>query len=174
MLTRKTLAVVLAFGLAAPLIGFGQEQKAAPTPSTERSEVKPCLIVKHKSTIARRLTFTLLIGLPIAPGASYDYVDAVNYTAKPRYKGKELQQVQAQGVHVIVLEKKYTQENLDSARASCYAPAVITPTTPAAPTKPEAQPAQPKQEGKPPAEQKQEAKPPAQNRRSSSSLPSDS
>jgi len=66
--------------------------------------------------------------------------------AKPTYKGKELQEFQAQGVHVLILEKKYTQENLDSARKACR--------------EPEGPPTQPKQEPKPP-EQKQEGKPPA-------------
>ncbi len=117
-----------------------QEQKQTP-PSSEGSKAKPCLIVKHKGTIGRRLIWTALIAVPIAPGANYDYVDSVNYTAKPKYKGKELQQVQAQGVHVIILERNYKQENLDAARKACR--------------EPEAQPVQPKQE-----QPKQEAKPP--------------
>ncbi len=47
-------------------------------------------------------------------------MDSVNYKAeKVAYKGKELQALQKQGVRVIVLEKNYTQESLDSARKSC-------------------------------------------------------
>ncbi len=46
----------------------------------------------------------------------------------------------------MILEKNYTQENLDSARKSCR--------------EPEGAPTQPKQDAKPP-EQKQETKPPA-------------
>jgi hypothetical protein len=72
-------------------------------------------------------------------------VDEINFqNAKPTYKGKELQQFQANGVHVIVLEKNYKQENLDAARRSCR--------------EAEPQPAQPKQESKPP--EKPETKPP--------------
>ena len=71
-----------------------------------QAESKGCLIVKHKGTVGRRLIYTALIGVPIAPGANYDLVDSVDY--KPErvaYKGKELQAVEKQGVHVIVLEK---------------------------------------------------------------------
>ena len=122
-----------------------QEQK--PATSEPASNAKSCLIVKHKGTVGRRLLFTALIGVPIAPGTKYDHVDAINFErAKPAYKGKELQGFQAEGVRVMILEKNYTQENLDSARKSCR--------------EPEGLPTQSKQETRPP-EQKQEAKPPA-------------
>ncbi len=124
-----------------------QSQEPKQATAEPVGNAKSCLIVKHKGTVGRRLLFTALIGVPIAPGAKYDHVDAINFqNAKPAYKGKDLQAFQAQGVRVMILEKNYTQENLDSARKSCR--------------EPEAPPAQPKQEPKPP-EQKQEAKPPA-------------
>lgn len=93
---------------------------AAPSRGEAPPTITPCLIVKHKGTVGRRLLWTALIGVPIAPGAKYDLVDAVSYKAeKVAYKGKELQDLQKQGLRVIVLEKKYTQEGLDSARKSC-------------------------------------------------------
>ena len=135
-----TLALVVASTPA-------QSQEQKPATSEPVSNAKSCLIVKHKGTVGRRLLFTALIGVPIAPGTKYDHVDAINFQrAKPAYKGKELQGFQAEGVRVMILEKNYTQENLDSARTSCR--------------EPEGQPMQPKQETKPP-EQKQETKPPA-------------
>src|SRR6202158_4068120 len=81
-----------------------QEQKqAAPEPI---GNTKPCLVVKHKGTVGRRLLWTALIGIPIAPGAKYDHVDAINFQkAKPSYKGKELQEFQAQGVRVMILKR---------------------------------------------------------------------
>ena len=85
-----------------------------------QAESKGCLIVKHKGTVGRRLIFTALILVPIAPGANYDLVDSVGYKPeKVAYKGKELQAVEKQGVHVIVLEKNYKPESLDAARKSC-------------------------------------------------------
>lgn len=85
-----------------------------------QAESKGCLIVKHKGTVGRRLIFTALIGVPIAPGANYDLVDSVDYKPeKVAYKGKELQALEKQGVHVIVLEKNYKPESLDAARKSC-------------------------------------------------------
>lgn len=134
--------------LASSIPAQSQEQKQA-TPEPEGA-AKSCLVVKHKGTVGRRLLWTALIGVPIAPGAKYDHVDAINFQqAKPAYKGKELQQFQAQGVRVMILEKNYKQENLDSARKACY--------------EPEGSPTQPKQERKP-TEQKQEAKAPAESR----------
>ncbi len=139
-LLSSTLAL-LVFSIPAQ----SQEQKQAT--SEPVGNTKPCLIVKHKGTVGRRLLWTALIGVPIAPGGKYDHVDAINFQkAKPTYKGKELQGFQAEGVRVIILEKNYKQENLDSARKTCR--------------EPEVPPMQPKQEPKPP-EQKQEAKPPA-------------
>ena len=134
--------------LASSIPAQSQEQKQA-TPEPEGA-AKSCLVVKHKGSVGRRLLWTALIGVPIAPGAKYDHVDAINFQqAKPAYKGKELQQFQAKGVRVMILEKNYKQENLDSARKACY--------------EPEGSPTQPKQERKP-TEQKQEAKAPAESR----------
>ncbi len=87
-----------------------------------------CLIVKHKGTIGRRLIFTALIGVPIAPGTKYDLVSAVNYRAqKVAFTGKQLEKLQAEGVRVTVLEKKYTQQDLDAARNSCSQGAATRP-----------------------------------------------
>lgn len=122
--------------LAASMPALSQEQK--PATVEPASNAKSCLIVKHKGTVGRRLLWTALIGVPIAPGAKYDHVDAINFQkAKPTYKGKELQAFQAEGVRVMILEKNYTQENLDSARKACH--------------EPEGPPTQLKQEPKPPA-----------------------
>lgn len=38
----------------------------------EKPTAQPCLIVKHKETVGRRLIYFALIGVPIAPGANYD------------------------------------------------------------------------------------------------------
>ncbi len=138
----------LSFALALVMLSIpaqSQEQKEAA--SGPEGNAKPCLIVKHKGTVGRRLLWTAVIGVPIAPGSKYDHVDALNFQkAKPTYKGSDLQKFQAEGVRVMILEKNYTQENLDSARKACR--------------EPEAPPAQPKQESKP-LEQKQQTKPPS-------------
>jgi hypothetical protein len=112
------------FTLAACLLCIAAESQEAKQAASEPvGSAKSCLIVKHKGTVGRRLLWTALIGVPIAPGAKYDHVDAINFqNAKPAYKGKDLQGFQAQGVRVMILEKNYTQENLDSARKSCREP----------------------------------------------------
>jgi hypothetical protein len=84
-----------------------------------------CLIVKHKGTVGRRLIYFALIGVPIAPGANYDYVDSTNFAnAKMSYKGKQLEEIQSSGTHVIVLDK-FTPEGVTAARQSCTASAAI-------------------------------------------------
>lgn len=80
-----------------------------------------CLIVKHKGTVGRRLIYFALIGVPIAPGANYDYVDSTNFPSpKMSYKGKQLERIQSSGTHVIVLDKS-TPEGVAAARQSCAA-----------------------------------------------------
>ena len=139
-----------ALWLAIALVMFctpAQSQEQKQTTPGAAGNSKGCLIVKHKGTVGRRLLWTALIGVPIAPGSKYDHVDAINFQeAKPAYKGKDLQKFQAEGVRVQVLEKNYKPEALDSARNACR--------------EPEGQAPQAKQESKLP-EQKQESKPPA-------------
>jgi hypothetical protein len=53
-------------------------------------------------------------------GAKYEYVDGVNVSSpKLKYKGGELQKLQQQGVHVIVINKKAQADETKSARESC-------------------------------------------------------
>src|SRR2546426_1507748 len=135
-LKSKTVAWEVAIGLlsiaslASSVLhsGFQKEsdkqQTTAPAQANQAPAAAPsagCLVVKHKGTVGRRLLFTALIGVPIAPGAKYDLVDSVNYKPeKVAFKGKELQALQKQGVRVVILEKNYTQDNLESARKSCH------------------------------------------------------
>lgn len=107
------LAVIALLFLSVPV------KAQSPVASASKADAG-CLIVKHKGTLGRRLLFTALIGLPIAPGAKYDLVEAVRVpAAKMAYKGKELEFLQTAGVRVIVLETKYRPEDLQAARASC-------------------------------------------------------
>jgi hypothetical protein len=93
-----------------------------PASDAKPAATKPCLIVKHKGTVGKRLLWTALIGVPIAPGASFDYVDSFGVAGtKMQYKGKELQKLQADGVKVVTLQGKYAPADLDGARQSCKA-----------------------------------------------------
>jgi hypothetical protein len=79
-----------------------------------------CLIVKHKGTVGRRLMWTALIGVPIAPGTKYDYVDSLQMAStKTSFKGKELQEMESQGTHVIVLNDHFQTSDLQAALESC-------------------------------------------------------
>ncbi len=63
--------------LASSIAAQSQEQK--PVTAEPAGSARSCLIVKHKGTVGRRLLFTALIGVPIAPGTKYDHVDAINF-----------------------------------------------------------------------------------------------
>jgi hypothetical protein len=60
-------------------------------------------------------------------GAKYEYADSYNLTGtKPKYKGKELEKLQSEGVHVIVVNKKSASGEMESARGSCKSSAAPT------------------------------------------------
>lgn len=87
-----------------------------------------CLIVRsaeghrfRNSMIAGALTGGIGFAAGAAfSGAKYEYADSFNIgTTKPKYNSKELEKLQAQGVHVIVVNKKTASAEMDSARNSC-------------------------------------------------------
>lgn len=106
-----------------------------------------CLIVRsaeghrfRNSMIAGALTGGIGFAAGAAfSGAKYEYADSFNLTAtKPKYKGKELEKLQSEGVHVIVVNKKTASAEMDSARNSCKSstPAPAAQAAPAAPVAP--------------------------------------
>jgi hypothetical protein len=122
----RLLVMLAAVVVLCATVAFGQEAKQE---STAASVSKPCVIVKHKGTVGRRLMWTALIGVPIAPGAKYDLVDSMGYTpARVTFKGKELQTMQQQGIHVVVLEKNYKANDLDVAKRSCQENNIAAPS----------------------------------------------
>jgi hypothetical protein len=79
-------------------------------------------------------------------GAKYEYADSFNMTStKPKYKGKELEELQRSGVHVIVVNKKTASTEMDSARNSCksLAPVAVAAPAPVAAVAPVSSPAVP-------------------------------
>ena len=94
-----------------------------------------CLIVRsaeghrfRNSMIAGALTGGIGFAAGAAfSGAKYEYADSFNMAiTKQKYKGKELEKLQSQGVHVIVVNKKTASTEMDSARNSCKG--IATPT----------------------------------------------
>lgn len=87
-----------------------------------------CLIVRsaeghrfRNSMIAGALTGGIgLVAGAAFSGAKYEYADSFNLSStKPKYNGKELEKLQKDGVHVIVVNKKTASAEMDSARNSC-------------------------------------------------------
>jgi hypothetical protein len=81
--------------------------------------------------IARALTGG--IGLAtgaVFSGAKYEYADSFNLgVTKPKYSGEDLEQLEGEGVHVIVVSKKTASAEMDSARNSCRFSAAPAPQT---------------------------------------------
>ncbi len=103
----------------------------APTPNNS------CLIVTSAEGHRMRNAiiagvFTGGIGLAtglIASGGRYEYRDAINVPpaqVKMKYKGNDLQKLQQQGVHVVVVRKNDKQgesEAIQNGRNACFPPA---------------------------------------------------
>jgi hypothetical protein len=102
---------------------------------------KQCLIVTsaeghrfRNAMIAGALTGGIgLAAGAVFSGGRYEYRDSFNLApgeVKVKYKGPELQKLQQQGVHVIVVDKKdKTDAGVKDARASCQS---LTASAPAA------------------------------------------
>jgi hypothetical protein len=71
--------------------------------------------------VGRRLIWTSVIGVPVAPGAKYEFVTAINYSGFPKmaYRPKELEELEKSGVKMVVLNNNYTSGDLDAARYVC-------------------------------------------------------
>jgi hypothetical protein len=102
-----------------------------------------CLIVRsaeghrfRNSMIAGALTGGIgFVAGAAFSGAKYEYADSFNMTStKPKYKGKELEKLQGEGVHVIVVNKKTASAEMDSARNSCKGTTAPAPQAAQAPT----------------------------------------
>jgi hypothetical protein len=90
--------------------------------------VDQCLIVRsaeghrfRNSMIAGALTGGIgFVAGAAFSGAKYEYADSFNLTStKTKYNGKELEKLQKDGVHIIVVNKKTASAEMDSARNSC-------------------------------------------------------
>jgi hypothetical protein len=96
---------------------------------------KQCLIVKQNKGHRVRNGFLFgVAGLAFSKGERFEYVDFLNFPdSRLKYKGDELQKLKDTGVHVIVVNKDASGDEIQSARSSCKenssAAEVILPNT---------------------------------------------
>jgi hypothetical protein len=92
------------------------------------ANAQECLIVRsaeghrfRNSMIAGALTGGIGFAAGAAfSGAKYEYVDGINVPApKLKYKGSELEKLEKDGVHIVVINKKAQADEAKSARESC-------------------------------------------------------
>ena len=110
---RNTLAVMLVV-LALTLSRSAQSSQCLIVRSAEGHRFR-------NSMIAGALTGGYrLCGWSAFSGAKYEYADSFNLgVTEPKYSGKDLEKLQSEGVHVIVVNKKTASAEMDSARNSC-------------------------------------------------------
>ena len=140
VLTILTLALFSIPALAQKPAGAGMSQQPAAHQRTSRQQPeqqvsetaqKPCLIVTsaeghrfRNSMIAGALTggIGFVAGLGFS-GGRYEYRDSINVPpseVKMKYKGGQLQKLQKQGIHIVVVDKKdKTGTEIKEAHASC-------------------------------------------------------
>src|SRR5438093_12397591 len=79
-----------------------------------------CLILKQNKGHRVRNGFLFGVGgLVLSKGERFEYVEAFNFpNAKMKYKGDELQRINDDGVHVIVVNESSADE-INAARQAC-------------------------------------------------------
>ncbi len=107
--------LVLALLLAVPLLA--QQQPTQPAPQQE----KQCLTVVNAGSHAFRNIMLGGIAGAVISKAQYKVIDSVNYPAHEgqKFHGNDLQTMQTAGVHVTIVDKTYTQEDVAKARTLC-------------------------------------------------------
>jgi len=114
------LALTFLLAAAVPL---SAQQQSVQQASTQQPTQQPkgCLTVVNAGSHAfRNIMLGGLAGAVISK-AQYKVVDSVNYPAHEgqKFHGNDLQTMQAEGVRVTVLDKKYTEEDVAKARTFC-------------------------------------------------------
>ncbi|PSH05151.1 MAG: hypothetical protein CXZ00_03060 [Acidobacteria bacterium] len=90
----------------------------APSPSSQ------CIIVKSSGNFSGRF----VLSAAVSPGGRFVLVDSYGVKGTQMvFKRKDIELLQSANVKVVVLQTKYTQTELDSARASCAASGAPVP-----------------------------------------------
>jgi hypothetical protein len=97
-------------------------------PGQPAAQTRPCLIVRQaeghrfrNSMIAGALTGGIGFAAGAAGGgAKYEYVDAYHLSRRPelKYNGKQIQKLEADGVHIVTVSKEATGDEIKDARES--------------------------------------------------------
>jgi hypothetical protein len=111
----KPLLALALFAMTIP--GFAQQAPAPAAAPAPAPALPPCLIVKHHAAFSGSVASGLF-----ARGSRYDLVDSfgINGT-RMSYNSSDLELMQSSGVKIVVLQSKYSVEELNSARLSCNA-----------------------------------------------------
>jgi len=128
----RKLFLPLLFAVALPAFAQQpQEQPVSAQPQatqpaaqpTQPTQPKACLSVVDIGSHAFRNIMLGGIAGAVVSKTQYKVVDSVNYPAHEgqKFHGNDLQTIESSGVHVTVLDKKYTPSDLVNARNLCMA-----------------------------------------------------
>ena len=118
---RKKLIFPLLLAVVLPVVA--QEPQQQPVSTQQSTQPKACLTVVNAGSHAFRNIMLGGIAGAVISKTQYKVVDSVNYPAHEgqKFHGNDLQTIQTGGVHVTVLDKKYTAADLATARNFCSA-----------------------------------------------------
>jgi hypothetical protein len=112
---------VLLSVVACSLFALAQQAQVQPAVVQQTSQPKACLTVVDVGSHAFRNIMLGGIAGAVVSKTQYKVVDSVNYPAHEgqKFHGNDLQTIEAGGVHVTVLDKKYTPSDVATARNFC-------------------------------------------------------
>jgi hypothetical protein len=109
---------LLSLALVASMIATTAFAQSAPQTSAPAADNgKACLAVKDAGSHAFRNIMLAGVAGALISKKQYQVVDSVNYPAAPgqKFHGNDLQTLQTGGTRIVILDKKYTSEDLHKA-----------------------------------------------------------
>jgi hypothetical protein len=109
---------LLSLSLVASMIATSAFAQSAPQANATTTETsKACLAVKDAGSHAFRNIMLAGVAGALISKKQYQVLDVVNYPATPgqKFHGNDLQTLQAGGTRIVILDKKYSAEDLHKA-----------------------------------------------------------
>ncbi len=158
----KLLALSLIFAVLLSLGAAAQSITAPEAKKLSNSQALPCLIVASNHGMNKAIGYAIAgIGGLFMSGDRYEYRDNVNVhntkLLNPSYKSKDLNKLMKEGVHVVIVSKHATGQDVLDARRECSAEdivpqqtsegvrPIVSPATPKTKAPPEVEAPAPKQ-----------------------------
>jgi hypothetical protein len=106
--------LLIAFLLGGLSLGYAQGTAEPRSGSSPTTESKGCIAVKDVGSHAFRNIMLAGVAGALISKKQYEVVDVVSYPAKvgQKFHGNDLQTIQTGGTRIVILDKKYSGEEL--------------------------------------------------------------